>query len=75
MKTTLTYLTASLATLVVGIAAGATAVFIYDNPTAVVANLAPAVMAGAGSTLGAALGGLIVLRFKVVRTFIKELIK
>lgn len=74
MKTTFRWVTATLSTCVVGITAAATAMFIVTNPSEVVSNLAPAVMAGVGTTLGAAFGGLIVLRFKSVRAFIKNLI-
>jgi ABC-type branched-subunit amino acid transport system permease subunit len=74
MKRLFTWLTASTATVIVGITAAATAMFVIANPTEVVSNLAPAVMAGVGTTLGAALGGLIVLRFKTVRTFVRDLI-
>jgi hypothetical protein len=74
MKRMFTWLTATLSTVVIGITAAATAMFVVANPTEVVNNLAPAVMAGVGTTLGAALGGLIVLRFKVVRTFVRTLI-
>lgn len=74
MKTTFRWVTATLATCVVGITAAATAMFVVANPSQVVSNLAPAVMAGLGTTIGAALGGLIVLRFKSVRAFIKNLI-
>lgn len=71
---TIRWATAALATCVVGIAAAATVMFVVANPSQVVSNLAPAVMAGVGTTLGAALGGLIVLRFKTVRNFIKNLV-
>jgi len=74
MKTTFRWVTATLSTVVIGITAAATAMFVVANPTQVVSNLAPAVMSGVGCTLGAALGGLIVLRFKTVRAFIKTLI-
>jgi len=74
MKRMFTWLTATLSTVVIGITAAATAMFVVANPTEVVNSLAPAVMAGVGTTLGAALGGLIVLRFKVVRTFVRNLI-
>ncbi len=74
MKRIFTWLTASAATVIVGITAAATAMFVVANPTEVVSSLAPAVMAGIGTTLGAALGGLIVLRFKAVRTFVRDLI-
>lgn len=74
MKTAFRWVTATLATCVVGITAAATAMFVVANPSQVVANLAPAVMAGVGTTLGAALGGLIVLRFKTVREFVHKII-
>ena len=74
MKRAFTWITASLSTVVVGITAAATAMFVVANPTEVVNSLAPAVLAGVGTTLGAAVGGLIVLRFKVVRTFVRDLI-
>jgi len=74
MKRIFTWLTATASTTIVGIAAAATTMFIVANPMEVVNNLAPAVMAGVGTTLGAALGGLIVLRFKAVRTFVRDII-
>ncbi len=74
MKTTFRWVTATLSIMVVGIVAAATAMFIVANPSQVVSNLAPAVMSGVGCTLGAALGGLIVLRFKTVREFIHNII-
>lgn len=75
MKQIFMWLTASLSTVVIGVAVAATAMFVVDNPSQVVNNLAPAVMAGVGTTLGAALGGLIVLRFKAVRSFIRDLVR
>jgi uncharacterized membrane protein YfcA len=74
MKTAFHWVTATLSTCVIGITAAATAMFVVANPSQVVSNLAPAVMSGIGCTLGAALGSLIVLRFKAVRAFIKNLI-
>lgn len=74
MKTVVAWFTATLATVVIGITAAATAMFVIANPLQVVNSLAPGVMAGLGTTLGAALGGLLVLRFKAVRTFLHTVI-
>lgn len=74
MKRIFTWTTATLSTTIIGVTTAATTLFVIANPTEVIGNLAPAVLAGIGTTLGAALGGLIVLRFKVVRTFIHNLI-
>jgi len=74
MKTIFRWVTATLSTVVIGITAAATAMFVVANPTQVVRNLAPAVLVGLGTTIGAAAGSLLILRFKAVRTFIHNLI-
>jgi len=74
MKRIFTWLTATASTTIVGIAAATTTMFIIANPIEVVNNLAPAVVGGVGTTLGAAAGSLLILRFKTVRAFIKNLI-
>ena len=74
MKTAFHWVTATLSIGIISITAAATAMSVYANPSQVVANLAPAAVAGFGTTLGAAFGGLIVLRFKTVREFIRNII-
>ena len=74
MKRIFTWITATLSIVVIGITTAATAMFVIANPTEVVSNLAPSVLAGIGASLGAAAGSLIVLRFKRVRNFVRGLI-
>jgi len=70
----LAWLTAILSVLIIGIVAGATILYVATKPSEVINDLASAVLSGVGAVLGAALGSLIVLRFKVVRIFLHNLI-
>jgi len=70
----LAWLTAILSVLIIGIVVGATILYVATKPSEVVDDLASAVLSGVGAVLGAALGSLIVLRFKAVRVFIHNLI-
>lgn len=73
MKTCISYFTGCIALIAVSAAVLVTIKFLATRPDAG-ATIATAMLGGAGSAMGALIGGALVLRFKSARRFIKKLI-
>lgn len=74
-KQIVTYLTAGLAASLLLVAIGATVIFIATSPSCEVAKgIALSMLGGLGSTVGAFIGGLLVLRVKAIREFLQRTI-
>lgn len=72
MKTFLNYVTGCTAVMVIIAAVFVMMDYIATNHEAT-SKLAGAMLGGIGSVLGAAIGGMLILRFKAARRFIRNL--